>query len=96
MNRVCALWTVWKYGGRDGGRLEEKEGGGKRCLVSGDRKEKRRCETFAGEFGLGFALVLACWHQQDMRQHTLSSSFIIHTMNMRYEVTGELSHCFKT
>lgn len=53
------------------------------CLRRGDTKKKRRCETFAEEFRLGLALILACWHQQDMRQHTLSSSFIIHAMNMR-------------
>ena len=59
----------------------KKRGGGKRCLGRGDGNKKRRCETFAGEFRLGLALVLAYWHQQDMRQHTLSSSFIIHAMS---------------
>lgn len=62
----------------------------------GYREKKRRCGTFAGEFRQGLAPVLVCWHQQDMRQHTLGSSFIIHAMNMRYEVTVRLSHRFKT
>lgn len=81
-------------------RDEEEErggggGGGKRCLGIGDGKKRRRCETFAGEFGFGLAPVLTRWHQQDMRQHTLSSSFIIHAMSAGYEVTVGLSHCFK-
>lgn len=68
---------------------------GKRCLGRGYKEKRRRCQTFAGEFRLGLALVLACWHQQDMRQHTLSGSFIIHAVNMRYEVTIRMSHRFK-
>lgn len=39
------------------------------------------------EFRSGLAAVLTGWHPQDMRQHTLSSSFIIHALTMRYEVT---------
>lgn len=73
----------------------EKRKRGKRCLGRGYRKKKRRVETFVAEFRLGLARVLACWHQQDMRQHTLSSSFIIHTMNTGYEGTVRLSHRLK-
>ena len=77
-----------KKGGGEGGG-----GKGKRCL--GMERKRRRCETFAGESRFGLALVLTRWHQQDMRQHPLSSSFIIHAMSARYEVTVGLPHCFK-
>lgn len=58
-----------------------------------ERKEKKH-ETFRGEFRLGLAPMLINWHPQDMRQHTLSSSFIIHALIMSYGVTVELSQCF--
>lgn len=67
-----------------GGRGKEE-----RCLGKGGRTKKRRHEPFTGEFRLGLVLVLTSWHQRDMRQHTLSSSFIIHTVTMRYEVSVE-------
>lgn len=53
---------------------------------------ERRAETFVAEFRLGLALVVACWHQQDVRQHTLGSSFVIHALNTRYERAVLLSH----
>lgn len=58
------------------------------------RRGKR--ETGAGEFRSGLAPVLTGWHPHDMRQHTLSSSFIIHALTMRYEVAVRLSLCFQT
>lgn len=57
--------------------------------------EKIRRETFTGEFGLGLAPIMTTWHHQDVHQHMLSNSFIIHALTMKYEVTAELSQCFK-
>lgn len=79
---------------RDERKKKERQAADDKLFGRGGGKKKRRCGTFAGEFSFGLAVVLACWHQHDMRQHTLSSSFIIHTMNMRYEVTVRLSHRF--
>lgn len=64
------------------GRGEEEGVWGKE--VRNSRSGKR--ESDAGEFRLGLAPLLTGWHLQGMRQHTLSSSFVIHAVNMRYEV----------
>ena len=52
--------------------------------------EREGVRLRSGEFRLDHF-----WHQQDTRQHILSSSFIIHATSIRYEVIVGLSHCFK-